>query len=669
MIAARTLLFRPPPLKTPGAFNYKKLLLEKNIHVTGRIKSTELIHRVHHPPSFREKVKSFPSLIQDRINANIEKALSDEQIASLYKTLLTGDRTSLSREILEGYKHSGTMHILAISGLHISILGTVFYAFFYFILSRSPYLLHRISAKKTSAFLCLLPLTFYGLISGMNLPVVRALIMAGMVIIALCVNRTKSPLTLISFAALLVLAIHPNSISSPSFQLSFSAVTGITLLLTRFPSLLLSSQRKNRVLHWGITGILVSLVATLFTTPFSLYHFNRISLAGPFTNLIIESLVCLFSLPLGFASIVTNPISSEVSDRLLQFGSVGLQGALHLNKYLLQFPDLSLWRPSPAPPHIAIYYISLVSFFFFHKNGKQKLLSILPFLLSILLFVFPPQELLKSFRKTSRISFIAVGQGSSTLITCPEGLKILIDCGGNYSPIGNSGERIIGPYLYRRGFNKIDHVYITHPDRDHVDGLAFIANHFSPDSVIIRKKGWNEKQLTRLQNLAAQFDFQIIDQQSLKVTSKNSYIKQIPILYEKSVTTPNDNGMILQYVHGDISVLFPGDISRNVEKLVATSKENYTTTILLSPHHGSKTSSSPAFLEKIHPELIIISAGSSGHFPAKQVIERYKKMHLPYLITDKAGTIEVTTNGASFNAHPYLKESGSHFREIRRRLP
>ncbi len=239
ILAIRTDLQRPDSFRTPGVFDYAQYLAKKDIWITGFVRSPVFLHKIETDQSLLHTLRYMPERLRTKIGKQIDTAVSAEK-SGVYRAILIGDRSHVNEDTLEIFKGSGTMHILAISGLHMAVIGTLLYTVFFWFLSRSEKLLLRFTLKKWAAFLSLPVILGYGLLAGMNTPVFRAVIMSSVVIISICTNRQKSPGALLAFAAMLILIIDPLQLFTVSFQLSFSAIIGILFLLPTLKRLLYS---------------------------------------------------------------------------------------------------------------------------------------------------------------------------------------------------------------------------------------------------------------------------------------------------------------------------------------------------------------------------------------------------------------------------------------------
>ena len=655
LIIARLSLKRPREATSQGTFNYKEYLKNKNILITGYIKYPVHLKKLHSEYSFFSRIKYYPEQLRVTINEVINSSVQ-ENVKGIYQAILTGNRSGISLEIKEGFKDVGCFHILAISGLHVSILGVFLYAGIYWFCSRSERLMLSLNIRKLSALLCCPPLLFYGFIAGGNAPVLRSLIMAISVILALCVDRKKSALTIIGFAALLILIANPSSLFTPSFQLSFSAVIFIIFGAPIYKRIL---NQQNSVFqnikNWMYSGITISVLATLGTTPLLLYYFNRVSIVGPISNLILEPLICFFTLPIGFIALPFMSISPVLSSLLFKIGSIGLIASLKALEILTLIPVTSIWLPTPHPLLIISYYLVVLYIYYLFKLKKQgKVTSFVFFAIVIILFIYPPRQIFRHFTSSAIISFIDVGQGSSTLFELPGGKNILIDGGSGYSESFNVGEHTIAPFLWSKGIRKIDHIIITHPHSDHFNGLPFILDKFNPRSLVINFQTDLPEEYEALLKKATDNRISFIQPNNSIIFKSEHYPLTLKyrgagkIKGKETKERVNDESLVVSLAYGDFSMLFPGDIGKSKEEELIGQNLIPPSDVLLSPHHGSKSSSSKKFLETVDPELVIVSSSESKYFPSKEVTDLLYEKKIAYLETSKVGTITIETNGKGF---------------------
>ena len=662
-ILVRAVLSRPHGLRTAGSFDYVRFLSQKDIWITGIIETPLYIHKTAPAQSLAHSLRYAAEKARMHIRDAIETTLSPE-IAGIYKAILIGDRSGIGQDLLEKFKGSGCMHILAISGMHVSIIGFFLFSAFSWLLRRSEWLILHLDTKKAAALACLPLLCFYALLAGSNTPVMRSLLMSMAVLLALCVNRQKSIFATLALAMLCLLVWSPSSLFTVSFQLTFAAVASIAAIfpfLTRLLPPPEDNERQSfplRLRNWLIAALAVSVAATVGTAPLLLFSFNRISLIGPLANLVVEPLICLWSLSLGFLACPCVFLFPSLASQLLRAGAIGLGASIKSVDFFHGLPFANLWLPTPSPLLIAVYYGALLLLIWGKggKGGKRTAWSV--FLLTLFCFWMPPSELLKHFTKDSTITFIDVGQGSASLVEIPTGKRVLIDCGGQASPGFNTGEQVVGPFLWKKGFRGINAVIITHPDADHYNGLPFILEHFRPDTLWINGSAGHDTGYTELLDLAKALKIPIRtpvgDEVLLQAKGAEVSVIENPLVQagRESTVSVNDRGLIVKFTDGTFSTVFPGDISKRVEALLVSDRpERLKAQILLSPHHGSSTSNSRAFLQAVHPEFLVVSAGIArkGIFPSRDLAEKAAMCGTKMLTTALSGCIVSTTDGRAFS--------------------
>lgn len=670
-VAIRAKLRKPNPPLIPGGFHYPAYLANRDIYVTGFISSPLHIQKVvryRNKTNIFQTLRYWPETLRTRINGFIDANLKGDT-AAIYKALLTGDRSSVSPQVIEHFKGAGVLHILAISGLHMSLLGVCIYGACFYLLRRSTFLIHRINTRKTAAILCILPLLFYTLIAGAKTPVFRSFIMSLVVILAICYGRKHSFGSLLACAALVILLISPEELTTPSFQLSFAAVLAIAAAVpyvekaTGTLTKSIPNKRLSATLKWVVAGVMISMAATLGTAPLLMYHFNRISSVGIAANLVVEPLLCLWSLILGFIAIVFMFVWQSAAVILLQLGGMGITLAGEATAFFYQLPHSSIFLPSPSLYHIGVYYLCLCVFFFLKDvSFKPKMAFTTFFFLVFLIMFVPVKELTKEKQTESILSFLAVGHGSSTLIEMPGGKRILIDAGALSSPGYDVGKRAIAPFLLTRGITQIDDIVITHPDSDHYNGAAFLIQHFNVDNIWVSTKKSQEKGWRQLLNTATAAGTQVIlgKSQQYIANTNTSALKVMANTAGNRVSRPdNDLGLVLKYSHKDFSVIFPGDISAEVENELVKNELDLRADLLLAAHHGSASSNSRQFLESVKPGLVLVSSSrsSSFAFPSAEVARRCRQLGIALVPLNRLGTVTIATQAEGYSLETYLQAS------------
>ena len=676
LIQGDKILFRAKikPIRSfanPGGFDYKRYMRFQGVYGSSYVdyKKIKLLESAWKTPSFflvklqqlREQFASF-----------VKTHSSSKDTTDVLNALIIGKKYQLSAKCKESFRRAGVGHLLAISGLHTGVVATVSFFLFYNLLLYIKPLLWSATTGKVAAILTIFPVFIYGVIAGFSPSVQRACIMVAVFLMASCLERENDTLNTLSIAAMLILVFSPMSLFSISFQLSFSAVFSIVIGLDiTFKNSNQNNRFYDKIFLYLKGSLLVSVFAIVGTIPLAMHYFNQVSLIGIVANFLVVPIVCLLVVPIGLFSMVTInilPVFSIIAIKISDFLLVGVI------KTVFFFSNLSFAAVTTITPtifEICCYYsffILIIIFIQSKKNttllsGKKKLYITLMVTVLIMIFADICYWFNDRFwHKELRITAIDVGQGSSTLIEIPGGYRILVDGGGfSDNTIFDIGQRVVAPFLWNKKIKTIDLVILTHPEADHLNGLTYILKNFNV------KKFWSNNQRSKTNSyeklIHAVQENNIINE---KFSSLSRILKigqvEIKILYPpanflenskiKKLSDFNNNSLVIRVQMGVVSVLLPGDIMKKSEKILLDMAGNKVgSTILFSPHHGSKTSSSKKFLNMVKPSVIVISVGWKNRFrmPHKIVLKRYKELSCKVFRTDLHGAVTVSTDGKKFN--------------------
>lgn len=639
--------------KTPGAFDYKGYMAASDVYVNGWIKNRQDIIEVQDQTKSRlQHLYYLPEQVRQKVAVFLGRHLNPT-IFGLYQALLVGSRAGVSPEVQEQFKATGTMHLLAISGLHMGLLGLMIVAILNWLLRRSQWLLLHVHVPSLALIGSLPVLVGYAFIAGMNTPVLRALIMATVMLTAVILRRQHRLLHLVAAAALLVLICNPLALFTVSFQLSFSAVTALALF---FPQLICTDQldppepgHVARLTRYTKTALLVSITATVGTLPFMLLYFNRFSPIGPVMNLLVEPFLCFWALPWGLAAIPLIFIAPQGAAMFLKVGSLGITAGQYCTALGTAVPFTSLWTITPTIGEIIAYGLLLLLWRLWPQSawpGKVTTIGTLLLLAHFTGGLWVPEK-----PGNSQITYLDVGQGTSTFLHLPDGSRILVDGGGNRSSSFDVGERIIAPYLWKKRIWRLDQTIISHPHSDHFSGINFVLPHFRPKTLYINGDQRSEGNYTKILAQARQLGIEITVPKAGQniVQGKDFQLVVIGMngLPMEQNAPVNDKCLVLKYSHGRQEFLLPADISARSEDLLIREQVNLKADVLLAAHHGSTTSNSKLFLAAVNPSRIVVSAGKNGqaHYPAPENLALWRALNIQTYITRDQGTITCTTDG------------------------
>jgi competence protein ComEC len=262
------------------------------------------------------------------------------------------------------------------------------------------------------------------------------------------------------------------------------------------------------------------------------------------------------------------------------------------------------------------------------------------------------------FHSDLRVTFLDVGQGDAAVVEFPGSQVMVIDGGGFASEDFDPGEVIIAPFLWSQKINRVDYLVMSHPQLDHFGGMAFLAENFSPKELWSNgERGKGE----RFQRLEVAFDREGVRAASLCGPGVERVIRgvEVKVLHPPcghSGLKTNDASLVLRLSYKGVDFLFPGDLEKEGEQILLQRDSALASEVLKIPHHGSRTSSTEAFVEAVLPEVAVISAGHHNrfNFPAPEVVQRYEKKGSRVLRTDQAGAIAVVSDGRGYTVETFL---------------
>jgi competence protein ComEC len=674
----------------PGGFDYQRYMAYRGVWVTcyvrrdrlrvlgkiGGSSAGEVVDRL------RRKVSGFI----DRTPLITGSAL----VRAILKALLIGDRQAISTPLRNAFNRAGAGHLLAISGLHIGIVAAAAFFLFRWILSHIEFFLWRGWTASAAAVLTLLPVLAYGVLSGMSASTQRAVIMVAVFLAALMAGRQNDLMNTIAWAALVILAVFPPALFSVSFQLSFSAVFWIVYGLQQpWVKLATEKLRPRPVLKRLFSLVVVSLLAVLGTLPLVMLYFNQVSLVGPVTNVVLVPLMGFAAVPLGLGGVALLPLTHTGALVFLNLSAMPVAAGLAFIEATARIPLAALTTVTPSTVEIVAYYVllgALPALFPPASASPVNAVGVLPgsqttaetdgtaekpvvrarrlagalALGALLLLVADTGYWLYArwWRQDLRVTVLDVGQGSAALVELPRGRVMMVDGGGFSDNAGfDVGEKIVAPLLRRRKILTVDTLVLSHPNSDHLNGLLYIADHFHVRRVLSNGEGQPTRGYARFRQIIAQREIRRpplgqIDRRQWINGARLDILSPPADFLDRRLRdrwrTVNNNSVVVRISLGRISFLFPADIERRMEKeLVARWGRALESTVLLAPHHGSRTSSSPVFLNAVSPDVVVVSCGYRNRFgfPHKRVLERYRRLGAEVFTTADRGAVTMITDG------------------------
>jgi competence protein ComEC len=582
----------------------------------------------------------FQQKIEEHFSSPEGTAMS--QAGAVLEALLLGERGRMDEATTLALQKSGLFHLIAISGAHIAIISFLFFSVLRFC---------RVPKRPAYAVLFLLLLFYAFLVEG-RASVFRATIMTLVYLTGKLIWRSVHLLNTISFSAFILLLANPFSLFDMGFELTYAATLSIILF---FPAIL----RFLPSLPLKINDLFaLSLTAQLGVLPFLASSFNRVTFASLFLNLLAVPLTGVI-MAFGFLFLGVSLVS-QLMARLLTQGLILLVGLLLKIAHLFDpVPVLSYHIPTPHLATILGYFLFLGFFLLPFKFKGQKLMTATIFALFLLILISYPFPACSS--RALRLTFLDVGQGDSILVEFPGRKKMLIDGGGSPDDRFDVGEHVVSPFLWKKGIKTLDYLVLTHAHPDHLNGLKAVARNFK---IIHFWESFSPGSLPAYEELRRSLTSAVIKTRIFRGFSHREGEVLIEALqpeeeapYEREVS--NDASLVLRLSAGTSSFLLASDIGVKAEADIIERAGVIRSEVLKSPHHGSRFSSSAAFLETVRPRLIVITVGRGNlyHMPHPEIIERYRAIGARILRTDEVGAIEISTEGSELTIRTSRQES------------
>lgn len=594
----------PEVARNYKGFDYSQYLKTLNIYGTIKVEESKIINKNQLSPILIS-INNIKEKMIDNANRNMPK-----RTANLLLGILIGERDNIQEDIIESFRTANLSHILAVSGAHTSyiILGITY------LISKSK------TPKRIGYIITIINLLIFIIITGASYSVVRACIMAIVVIGAKICYRKENFFTSICISLIIILIQNPFAINDIGLKLSFMGTAGIVIFNKSITNFFIKLKIKQKIAE----ALSVTFSAQLMIMPITILNFNIISLTFFISNILASPLLGIIII-FGFISIFISSILNPISKILFLILHIFLELLILVSKVTEKIPGSSILVRTPNILFAIVYYILILFFNYFFvikqnptRRFHKKIIKIITIkniknafkvIAVVFLIMLLLTRIVRIINPTLKIYFIDVGQGDSTLIVTPKNKKILID--------GGEGKtNVLFQYLLDRRINKIDYIIISHFDSDHCNGLIEIIEKMRVENIVMSKQSKESEEYKKI--------LEIIKQKNIKVSSvkaedkiiieKNLYIKILNPAEKFEFQDLNNNAIVAKLVYKNFSMLFTGDIEKAEENLAKKYKNELKSTILKVAHHGSKTSTSEEFLKYVEPQIALIGVGENNKF-------------------------------------------------------
>lgn len=587
--------------------------------------------------------------ISNKIEEKIDLLLNETE-ANLCKGLILGKTQEIEESIKENFRIVNISHILAISGLHVT-----------YIVMLITIISQRIIGKKYGTIFVIVVLIFYMFLVGFTPSIVRACIMGILVNLAFLVHRKNNFWNSLALSLLLILINNPYSILNIGLQLSYLATIGIVSFSRKIRKKIDNFKflknnlviRKNNKIQTLVNKIKENLSvmfsAQILILPIMIYNFNIIGTYFIISNLLVSVIIgttIFLSILLVTSSFIFFPISKIFSHIL----TILLQLLIIISN-ISKLPFSKIYIPTPSILSIILYYVMIYVLNFldnvYSKESdsyyrirnliaifKYRIRKNRPRVKKVIIATFVLMIIMNILPKNLKVHFIDVGQGDSTFIVTPHNKTILIDGGGSLNKNFDVGEKTLVPYILDRGYTKIDYIFVSHFDFDHVGGILTVLQELKVGKVIIGEQFENSENYEKMIKIARKKKIEIIqvDKENDIVIDEVKFNIIWPdkenIIKENSL---NNNSLVMKMIYKNFSMLFTGDIEeiaeRNILDIYKDNSDILKSDVLKTAHHGSKTSSINEFLNLVKPKIALIGVGKTNTFghPNIEVLERLER--------------------------------------------
>jgi competence protein ComEC len=604
-------LKRPHGSLNPHGFDYEAWLLEQDLRATGTVRDEPGNRRLD---GFVWRPGYGVDRLRQALALRFDAVLENRPYGGVIKALAIGEQSAIPQGQWAVFTRTGVIHLMSISGLHVTLLAGLGYALAGGLWRRVPRLPLALPAQKAAALAGAVTALAYTLLAGFGIPAQRTLYMLAVVALALWSGRLIPSSRVLALALLVVVLLDPWAVLAPGFWLSFGAVACIFYV----------AGRGTNAKHWLREAVRVQWAVTLGLLPLLMALFQQVSLVSPFANAFAIPLVSFLVTPLTLLGAILP------WDGLLLLAHEVMEAGMSLLEWCAALPQ-AVWEQHAPPGWTVLLALAGVAWLLAPRGFPARGLGFVPMLP---LFSVAPQAMGEG---ELGMTVLDVGQGLAVVVRTARH-ALLYDTGPGFTLEADSGNRVIVPYLRGEGVKRLDAMVVSHDDKDHSGGAASVAAAVPVAMLYASLRedhpahGLARHSLPCHEGQRWEWDgvlFEFLHPAVSARPERRSGNAQSCVL---KVTSP----------HG--SVLLPADLEGRAEaELLARRGDGLAASVLVAPHHGGRFSSSPEFVQAVQPALVVFSSGHRNPFghPRPDVLGRYRAAGSKTLRTDRDGAVAV----------------------------
>ena len=660
----------PSGTKNPGGFDYGEYLRRQGIDAVASVSGPGRVALVAEPPPLsRWTPWRVIERWRERIRLAALASLSDPA-RGIFLGIIVGEQGYLDDDVRDSFMATGTVHILSISGSHLGLVALLSFLLVKgacrilpagWLLALSRF----VTPTRMAAVATLVLVTFYTLLAGAEVATVRSLVMIAIVMLAVWLGRAHDLLRAVACAALLLVVQNPRAIYDISFQLSFMAVVAIALVVRARAGGEVEGLPPRHVTAWDVAGartrdyLWLTVGVTLATLPLVAYHFKQIAWLGVLVNALVVPLAGFVLVPLGLGSAVWLLVTGQDSLPAASVNQAAAELMAGLAALFARAPGAEWHVASPAIPAVAAFYLLLAGAMWPLHEGRgpwRRRACLIGVLLLMGWWGWSPRD--APGEDEVRVTFLDVGQGDACVVELPDGRTVLIDAGAQYDTL-DMGRAVVGPYLWERGITRLDHVIATHPQLDHVGGLAWVVRSFDVGRYWSNGVAREEPFYRRLHDALharslveerAEEGQAIIDSGPCRLDVLNPPAgpgRRLPAGGREEASSGsvlNNLSIVTRLQCGVQTVVLTADAEADALGRLHRLGSHARATVLKVPHHGAASSLYRPWIDQAGAKTAVVSVGRQnpyGH-PAPDVVAAYREAGVHLLRTDRDGAVWVT---------------------------